>query len=78
MTMRQGAMRTDGKPGNLQPGDATVCSHCATILVFDAQLNVRRPTDSERLKIQTTPELLQPLAAMSNLVVKVQRATRLN
>lgn len=78
MTMRRGAIRTDGKPGNLQPGDATVCSHCATILVFDQQLKVRRPTDSERLKIQTTPELVQPLLAMSNLVVKMRRDSEAN
>lgn len=37
-----------------EPGDISICIKCAGILVFDEELRIRRPTDSELINIQTS------------------------
>ena len=41
-----GAANTQGT-GGPQPGDATVCLYCATILLFDAETRLRLPAPDE-------------------------------
>ena len=67
-------MRTDGAACKLEAGDVTVCGSCATVLVFDTDLKVRRPTDLERLKIRSEPKLLRSLAAMTRAIKGTQRS----
>ena len=34
-----------------QPGDANICNGCGCLLIFDAQLHVRRPTAEEAAEV---------------------------
>ena len=76
MPMERGVLEVNGPSREPQPGDVTVCAKCSGVLVFDTNLKVRRPTDLERLKIQTTSEFSRPLAAMSREIRNVRRAAR--
>jgi hypothetical protein len=49
-----------------EPGTPTVCGHCATLLVFDSQMRVRRPT----------PELESRLLAEQPLLRQTQQWIR--
>lgn len=56
------ATNVDG-PGAPEPGDWTVCIHCAAVLVFDEQLRHRLPTPAERA--DTPDEVLRAVKAIA-------------
>jgi hypothetical protein len=38
----------DGKDSNPAPGDATICTLCDSLLIFDADLRLRLPNEAEK------------------------------
>lgn len=55
-----------------RPGDATVCVHCAAILLFDDDLRLRKPTKAERPRLIMDRTLLATIRAV-NLVKQMKQ-----
>lgn len=68
-----GALNTTG-PGGPEPGDASVCGYCATILVYtyddERGLGLRLATKDEILEFFTWPEFVQALYAVRALLAE--------
>lgn len=45
-------------------GDATVCVYCAAVLLFDAALRPRLPTEAEYIDLMTDKSVQQAVAAV--------------
>lgn len=43
----------DARP---KPGDASICIECKTLLIFDENLRLRRPTEEEIIQVRKVPE----------------------
>lgn len=56
------AMNANGTTGRPKEGDLTVCYHCGTLCVFQADHTLRLPTDEDLEDF--TPDELRHLAAI--------------
>lgn len=52
-----GAMSVALDGASPKPGDATICSHCASLLVFGDDRHPRFPSDAELTEVALLPEV---------------------
>jgi hypothetical protein len=55
------------------PGDPTLCGYCAGILVFNADLTTREPTEDELADVLTSRELRIAQQALRQVIADRQR-----
>jgi len=54
------AVTDDGNP-RPEPGNFTICVYCSHLMVFDADLKVRQPTDEEIREAAGDPDLVRAM-----------------
>lgn len=54
----------DAKP---KQGDVSMCLMCGTLMVFNADLTVRKPTTDENLQFQSDPRIIQAQIAAAHI-----------
>ena len=58
----------DGEPITPEPGDVSICSGCASLLVFDESLRLRPATEAEWREARSNLEILEALQAAKRVV----------
>jgi len=73
LDMATAAADEDPRP---EPGNFTVCMYCSHLMVYDAELKVRQPTDLEIIEAAGDPDLVRAMRVTGRIRAEDERSPR--